>query len=64
MPGKGIQLAFGIIIVPSYRYLNKKITTNSLIVYSQDGGKTWKTNKTVDRPISESQLIEISNNRL
>ena len=68
-PGCGIQTRTGRLVVPGYTSPEKIDAKNeqgfrSRVIYSDDGGKTWRMGKPVDNHTNESQVVELADGRL
>lgn len=57
-PGTGVQLVSGRLVIPSYHATEKDGVYRSHMVFSDDGGKTWKRGAAVGRQIGECHVIE------
>lgn len=57
-PGTGIQLKSGRLVIPSYHAHEKDKVYRSHMVFSDDGGKTWKRGDAVGRQIGECHVVE------
>ena len=52
-PGVGIQMRTGRLIIPGYDHQSAKV------IFSDDGGRTWKAGQCVGHPANESQAVEL-----
>ncbi len=57
-PGTGIQLKSGRLLIPAYHAHEKDGVYRSHMVFSDDGGKTWKRGDAVGRQIGECHAVE------
>jgi len=57
-PGSGVQLKSGRLVIPSYHSHEKDKVYRSHMVFSDDGGKTWKRGDAVGRQIGECHVVE------
>lgn len=66
-PGVGIQTAGGRLVVPGYAGEYDPKTDggyHSRVIYSGDGGKTWRMGRAVSAFTNESQVVELADGRL
>ncbi|MCE9562767.1 MAG: glycoside hydrolase [Planctomycetes bacterium] len=57
-PGTGIQLKSGRLVIPAYHAHEKDGIYRSHMVFSDDGGKSWKRGDAVGRQIGECHVVE------
>ena len=57
-PGVGIQLRTGRLVIPGYDQRSAKV------IFSDDGGHTWKAGQCVSHPGNESQAVELDGGTL
>jgi sialidase-1 len=63
-PGVGIQLRSGRLIVPCDNYVAGSKARQSHVIYSDDGGKSWKLGGVVGPDCNECQAVELSDGRV
>jgi sialidase-1 len=63
-PGVGIQTAAGRLVIPCDHTEAKTKTNRSHVIYSDDGGKTWKKGGVLGEKTNECQLAERSDGSL
>ena len=63
-PGVGIQLRSGRLVVPCDNQVAGSKVHQSHIIYSDDGGKTWKLGGVVGPQCDESQIVELRDGSL
>ena len=57
-PGTGVQLKSGRLVIPAYHAHEKDGDYRSHMVFSDDGGKSWKRGAAVGRQIGECHVVE------
>ena len=57
-PGRGITMHDGTLVFPA-QYIGADRIPNSCIIYSKDGGKTWKLNNRARTNTTEAQVAEV-----
>ena len=63
-PGVGIQLKSGRLVIPCDNYVAGSKVRQSHVIYSDDGGKTWKLGGVVGPQCNESQIVELRDGSL
>ncbi len=63
-PGHGVQLSTGRLIIPSDHRVGDQRHSYSHIVYSDDGGKTWKLGGQSEYKTNECTAVELADGRL
>jgi sialidase-1 len=68
-PGAGIQMRNGRLVVPGYTSeehpdFKKEQGMHSRVVFSDNGGRTWRMGAPVDIHTNESQVVELQDGRL
>ena len=63
-PGHGVQLSTGRLIIPSDHRVGKERYSYSHIVYSDDGGRTWKLGGDSEYKTNECTAVELTDGRL
>jgi sialidase-1 len=63
-PGVGIQTRSGRLIVPCNNQVAGSRTQQSHVIFSDDGGSTWKLGGVVGPKCNESQIVELSDGAL
>jgi len=63
-PGIGIQLKDGRIVIPCNHRVTGSDTSYSHAMYSDDGGKSWKSGQAVSEKTNECQVVELANGEL
>lgn len=60
-PSVGVQLASGRLVIPGYtgQGSHTQFSTQPLVIYSDDHGKTWKVSEPVAGSANESQVVEL-----
>lgn len=57
-PGRGITMSDGTLVFPT-QYIGADRVPNAGIMYSKDGGKTWKTHNHARANTTEAQVVEV-----
>ncbi len=63
-PGVGIQLASGRLLIPCDNKTDAGKLWQSHVIFSDDGGKSWKIGGVVGPKCNESQAVELSDGRV
>lgn len=58
-PGRGITTADGTLVF-AFQYVDTDKLPYATIIYSKDGGKTWKTGKGIKSNTTEAQVVEVT----
>lgn len=63
-PGVGIQLKDGRLVIPCNHRIRGSDTSYSHAMFSDDGGKSWKSGQAVAEKTNECQMVELADGRL
>jgi sialidase-1 len=63
-PGIGIQLRSGRLLIPCDHARHPSMTGHSHVIYSDDGGRTWKLGGSTAEHTNESQVVETGDGSL
>ena len=65
-PGKAIETGSGRLIVPANAAIagNDSILNAAFVIYSDDGGKSWKRGDQIDAYTNENQIVELNDSRI